>query len=1235
MGMSWTKEQQEVIRLRNRNLLVSAAAGSGKTAVLVERILNKIMDPDHPIDIDRLLIMTFTRAAAGEMKERISRALENALCENPENEHLQKQMTRIHTAQITTIDGFCAYVIRNYFHTINLDPGYRVADEGELKLLREDVLKELTEECYREKDPAFVKFVECYAPGKTDDNLKDLIIGLYQAAMSHPDPEEWLEHCLKIYHITTEEELYDSRWLQKLWQTADEELTGAEELIRQARQISRIPGGPYLYEEALISDQAGIEAVRKALGKQDYEQVRSLLMDFSYQRLSGKKPEVPVDEEKKEQVKSLRDDMKTSLKDLGSRYFQNSTAEILEALQYGKEPMETLVKLTLEFKKQFTVKKREKNILDFTDMEHLALAILVKDGKPSDVARELSEKYEEVLVDEYQDSNLVQEMITYCVSGEVSGRKNIFMVGDVKQSIYRFRLARPDLFMDKMETYTLEESKEQRIDLHKNFRSRHQVLDSVNYLFHQIMKPDLGGVGYDDRAALYPGAEFPKGGNKEFYTTEVLLVEKDGEEVEDLMEGSSQKVRELEALAVAHRIRQIVGKEQIYDRKKEEYRPAGYNDIVVLLRSASGWAESFSQVFSAQGIPSYAASKTGYFSATEVVTVLNLLKVCDNPYQDIPLCGVLHSPIIGCSSQELASLRCGYPKGKLFESVLSCIMDSEKSLEEKKIDKQFQEKLQDFYKLLEDLRDMAVYTPVHKLISAALKKTGYGDYARALPDGAQRNANLAMLVEKAMDYEKTSYRGLFNFIRYIEHLQKYEVDYGEVNLADAGEGAVQIMTIHKSKGLEFPIVFASGMGKAFNFQDLNARLLIHPELGLGADAIIPEKRIIASTLHKQIIRRELQKESLGEELRILYVALTRAKEKLFITGCVGKMEKLMHVLYRFRDSGTPFLPLDVRMKGKTCWSYILPALAQHPAMDPLFEEYGMPAGCNTLLYRTKIPFLIKKITVKDLTGEEVIHQAQGQMEEEILRSWDKNRVFDEKLREELKERFDYRYPFEYLKELPVKVSVSELKKRNYPDEYEKEEAVFFEPDIVPLIPKFCMVTEEEYTGAARGTACHRFMECLMYDKTDSKEELLKQLQMLVQQEKMSQEEADCIKIQEVLAFLNSPLGVRMKAAWLEKRLYREQPFVIARSAEELDKTWAGKREPVLIQGIIDAYFEEEKDLVLVDYKTDHIRFGEESRLVDLYKVQLEDYADALERMTGKKVKEKIIYSFAVHKEILV
>lgn len=455
----------------------------------------------------------------------------------------------------------------------------------------------------------------------------------------------------------------------------------------------------------------------------------------------------------------------------------------------------------------------------------------------SQAAIELSEKYEEVLVDEYQDSNLVQELLTTAVSGWVNQRKNIFMVGDVKQSIYRFRLARPELFMEKYKSYSVEDGEEQRIDLHKNFRSREQVLESVNFIFRQIMGEDLGGIAYDEDAALYPGADFPAGGSREFVKTEVLLVEKDGAELEE--EAGDQNAQELEALAIAQRIQGMVGREEIVDKKTGKYRPVEYGDIVILLRSAYGWSETFREVLASQGIPVYCTSRTGYFSALEIITVLNYLKVCDNPLQDIPLTGVLRSPMVGCTSQELAQIRVLYPQGLLWDSVEQYVKSREEGCDA--AEKPLMEKLQRFLELLEKVRNMATYTPVHQLILFILKETGYGNYARALPGGEQRYANLSMLVEKAMAYEKTSYRGLFNFVRYIEQLQAYEVDYGEVNLAGAGSTAVEIMTIHKSKGLEFPVVFAAGMGKQFNFQDLNARLLIHPELGLGTDAILPEK----------------------------------------------------------------------------------------------------------------------------------------------------------------------------------------------------------------------------------------------------------------------------------------------------------------------------------------------------------------------------------------------------------
>ena len=1291
MAVKWTKEQEQVIGLRNRNILVSAAAGSGKTAVLVQRILGKVMDPEHPVDIDRLLIMTFTRAAAGEMRERIANALEDALGENPENEHLQRQTTLIHTAQITTIDGFCAYVIRNYFHLIGLDPGYRTGEEGELKLLQEDVMKELLEAYYAKDQEKYKYFIECYAAGKSDEGIRDLIYSLYHAAMSNPYPDEWLEKCIDSYKNTDIESIKASEWMKLLWKNVLADLEQAKGLAEEARKLCFSPGGPYLYDDAISSDLLLIRDAQEKALTGDFDGTRAVLGSPAFARLSTKKPKEPVDDLLKEQVKALRENEKDILKDLGSRYFTVGEEELPLLLECCREPVKMLVELTREFIRLYGEKKREKNILDFTDMEHFALEILMErvadEGEAgyrmSQAARELSMKYDEVMVDEYQDSNLVQEMITTCVSGWAKKSKNIFMVGDVKQSIYRFRLARPELFMEKYKKYTLTDSGEQRIDLHKNFRSRSQVLSCANFIFRQIMGEDLGGIAYDEAAALYPGAVFPEGARDEFLSTEVLLVEKDSEELEDLMEG--QDARELEALAISHRIQELVGKEKILDKETGEYRPVRYGDIVILLRTASGWSETFTDVLSAHGIPVYAASKTGYFSALEVVTVLNYLQVCDNPLQDIPLAGVLRSPLAGCTTQELAVIREEDPEGMLYESVLHFLgeeetnsadevqeavtgvgfneeipweeeyqtdlfdwerLQQEEAAREKEKRRKLispedrdalQKKLRGFISLLNEMRDLAVYTPVHELILEILRRTGYGNYAKALPNGAQRSANLAMLVEKAMDYEKTSYRGLFNFVRYIEHLQKYEVDYGEVNLSGAGEGSVEIMTIHKSKGLEFPVVILAGMGKQFNFQDLNAKLLIHPDYGLGADAILPDRRMVVSTLNKQVIRRQLLEESLGEEIRVLYVALTRAKEKMILTGAVSNLDKELISLSHFRENQTELLPAETRLKGKNYLDYVLPALARHRCMDSLYEKIGLFPTKENPLYEDPAQFQVKRITAQMLTEAEVVDQATGQMEENLLEDWDSEKVMDPGIREELDKRFGFVYPYEYRRDIPVKVTVSDLKKKSYHEDEEIEEAVYFEPDIVPLVPRFIeekTEAEEEFTGAARGTAYHRVMECLEYSKTDTSQNLKEQIEELVQNQKLSEVEAKCVRVSDIRGFVECDLGQRMKAAALKGRLFREQPFVISRSAAEIDESW-DESERVLVQGIIDAYFLEDEEIVLVDYKTDYVRRGEEKKLIERYHTQLEDYGQALERMTRRRVKEKYIYSFALKKAILL
>ncbi|MDO4518746.1 MAG: helicase-exonuclease AddAB subunit AddA [Eubacteriales bacterium] len=1238
MEMKWTEDQEKVISLRDRNILVSAAAGSGKTAVLVQRILERIMDKSDPVNIDELLIMTFTRAAAGEMKERISKALEKAVREHPEDEHLQRQLTVLHAAQITTIDGFCGYIIRNYFHMIDLDPGYRVGDEGEMKLLCQDVLAEVLESCYAENDPDFVYFVECFAPGKTDEALKDYIMQVYSAAMSDPFPEQWLEQCLDAYQIDEEEHLGNLPWMKLLWTEAENLILEAKNILHKAINLCNESSGPYFYRDALQDDEENVRVLEKLLTNADYNEITGYIQQHEFTKLSRKRDE-NVDDVLKSRVKDLRDDYKKIIDELKKDYFCETEESILEDINESRKALEVLVNLTRKFIKAFAEKKREKNLIDFTDMEHFALQILweYKDGKwvRTQAAHELSLRFREVMVDEYQDSNLVQERLTVAVSGHGTEDKNIFMVGDVKQSIYRFRQARPDLFMEKYDSYETKDSENQRIDLRKNFRSRSEVLRSVNYIFRQIMERDIGGVSYDDDAALYPEDSFPEGQRKEFAHTEVMLIEKDSEELED--EQGIQNAIDMEALAIAQRIQELIKKEQIYDGKLKKYRKVEYGDIAVLLRTSAKWAERFSQIFTSKGIPSYTASKSGYFSTTEIETVLNYLKVCDNPYQDIPLFGVLYSPIVGLSSEELAEVRAEYKQRCLYETICAFLEDGQMEVIENKTKAECKQKLERFLKQLKEFRKAAVYTPVHQFILQILEQTGYGNYVKAMPAGEQRKMNLIMLVEKAMAYEKTSYRGLFNFVRYIEQLQKYEVDYGEVNLSAEENGAVQIMTIHKSKGLEFPIVFAAGMGKGFNQMDIRAKLLIHPQIGLACNAVYPDKRVEVPTLIKQILRKQLKIDALGEELRVLYVAFTRAKEKLIISGTMGKVDKKIEALQHLRELDTEVLPYQMRQSAKSYWDYVLPALYRHAGMNKLMIQFGVLDGAIPLPHDEGAEFDVHFITARDLVLEEIENATDQILRKDELKNWDPDRIYDEKLRAQLQERFEYQYPFVNLRKIPAKASISELKKGEFEN---KEEFGYENPYLVykkqkkkkEVIPKFINDRQEEVKGAARGTAYHRVMECLDYERIRTDEMLQEQIADMVQTNKMSREEADVVKTSDIRLFLNSEIGKRMEKAALAGLLKREQPFVFQVPASRLNSQW-DQNVSVLIQGIIDAYFIENNEIVILDYKTD--RIDREDKLVEHYHKQLEGYADALTQLTGMPVKQKYIYSFTIKKDILL
>ena len=1214
MSVSWTEEQQKVIEIRKKNVLVSAAAGSGKTAVLVERILSLVCgdrEGDTPVDVDQLLVVTFTNAAAAQMRERVGLALEKRLEEEPENVHLQKQQTLIHNAQITTIHSFCQYVIRNYFHVLNLDPSFRIGDEGELKLLKGEVLRELLEDRYAEHRQEFLDFVETYATGKSDSAVEDLILQLYEFAISYPYPERWLRSYAETYRAEKVEELEESGWMRFLLSFAGGILRDLREDLQKAFAICREADGPYMYQEALASD---LEQIESLCACHSYEDYRKALEGLRFARLSPKKDEC-VAEEKKTQIKNIREGMKKSLKDLKQKYFVCPLKEVQEMLWKAAPVTEELLSLTEEFAGRYQEKKRSRNLADFSDLEHLALEILVEDVQeteeglnitPTDAARELSEHYAQIMIDEYQDSNLIQEVILNSVSRREAGEPNVFMVGDVKQSIYRFRLARPELFMEKYHTYPLsDDCPEIRIDLHKNFRSRREVLEGTNEVFARLMTPGVGGITYDAAAALYLGSSMPEpeAGRETdsmkapMNQPELLLLDTDAEELSDDVQELT--ARELEAKAAADCIRRLLEENQIWDQARGSFRPVRYGDIVILLRSLTGWGDVFARVLTAEGIPAHTESRTGYFTTIEIQTVLNLLRVVDNPRQDIPLAAVLKSMIGGFTDPELAVIKSEFADRPFYEA---CMRYGEEGTEDG-----IREKLHGFYMRLEEYRRRAEYLSVHEFLSYVLEDTGYGDYLAAQPGGEQRRANVQMLIQRAIAFENTSYSGLFQFVRYMEQLQSYKEDFGEAGMTGENENAVRIMTIHKSKGLEFPVVLVAGLGKSFNRQDIRSRVVIHPELGLGVDYVDLERRVKMATLPKKVLQKALDLEMLGEELRVLYVAFTRAKEKLILLGGAKKLaQKLEYCQARGNCQTLSFLELST---AGTYLDWILPAVV----------------GQEGTSYRTSC------ITASGQVEEELEKQISWEQQREALRDPMQLPGSDEAFAALLKERLDYRYPWQEETRLRVKISVSELKKAGQTEEEDADTLLYPQEEIVPYIPKFMQETEP-VSGAARGTAYHRALECLDLSRMYHSGRVKEGLEELVRDGKMTREQADVVNPFDIYAFAQTDLARRMASAAKQMQLHTEQPFVIRIPAKDLGLGYESG-EPVLVQGIIDAYFTEPDGIVIVDYKTDYVE--DKKELLEKYQKQLVYYGIALERLTGQRVKEKVIYSFCLREEIPV
>ena len=1273
MGMKFTPEQQRVIELHNSNILVSAAAGSGKTAVLVERIIRMICDGEHPADIDRLLIVTFTNAAAAEMRERIAAGITARLEADPGNEHIQKQSALLHNAQITTIDSFSLFLIRNHFNEIGLDPDFRVADEGEIKLLQQEVLAQLLEDAYAgqfvpEAPEQFHACVEYFCPGGRESVLEQHILNLSRYAGSFPWPAEWLEERKNDYAAGDMEALVHSDYGQYLTERVNRTVEGCLEKLREVKRLCELPDGPYMYGELT---EAEIEQLERLTSCKDLEEQAAKIPAVTFARLPSKKDD-SVDPAKRELAKAIRNSVKDTLSDLSESYFKTPLELAVEQGKACREPLRILLDLVLEFDRRLLAAKQERHLIDFSDMEHYALQILLKREKveesdgtgtdrtetkyrivPSDVAMEYRQYFQEILIDEYQDSNLVQEYLLSAISGEEEGRYNRFMVGDVKQSIYKFRLARPELFLEKYDTYQ-ETGDLCRIDLAKNFRSRIQVVDAVNDVFSRIMSREIGGIAYDDKAALYPGAVYPAQEDPA-YGSELLLIRKPekGEREESGIgeqhaEGAGvlvdyDNVRQLEALAIAARIKQLKGSLQVMEKSTGELRPVRYSDMVILLRTTSGWDEEFKKILEQQGIPVYITSKTGYFGALEVQELLQFLRVLDNPRQDIPLFGVMQSVFGGFTQEEIAQIRSGgeghsRKRMTLYEA-LKEVAQSGRTVEEGEEisagesageEAELSQKADTFLQRIGHYRDLTPFTSIRDLLQRILDDYDYLNYVTALPAGSKRRANVEMLLTKASAFEKTSYFGLFHFIRYMEQLEKYDVDYGEADTLDENADVVRIMSIHKSKGLEFPVVFVSGLSKRFNMQDANQSLIVDMDLGVAVDYVDSVRRIKNKTLRRAVLSAKMKEDNLAEELRVLYVALTRAREKLILTAVLDKADEKWELAQMTGQERLTYLDF---CEAGSYMDFLLPILPQ-------------------------TGIAVKTLRTEDLAVEELREQLRmGDRREQLrlIACGETTLTGDPEENERklmyLRERFAYQYPHPGLQKLYTKTTVSELKIAAMAEKDEAAFHTFEEKEVVPYIPGFRR-EQEKVSGAVRGNAFHRTMELLdfTYLFTESglftgcpnnyeeyrrgldKNRLQNRLEEFLQREtislRLTEEYAKAVSLPKILNFLEQELAYRMWRAQEQGLLYREQPFVLGIDAKRLDPDLP-EGEKVLIQGIIDVFFIEDGEIVLLDYKTDVIDSLE--ALWNRYNVQIQYYEEALTKLMQMPVKERILYSFYLEK----
>lgn len=1229
-GTRWTDEQWRAITEKGHDILVAAAAGSGKTAVLVERIIRRIMDPGHPVNIDELLVVTFTKAAASEMRERIGQALEKELSAHPENLFLRRQQALLSKAPIMTLHAFCMSIIKKYYYFLDLDPGFRLLDETEAELLKEEVLEQVLEENYASGDPEFFRLVDRYSGDRSDDALLNLVFRLYHFARSNPWPDDWLNQMVRAYHPDQEASIDDFSWIKDLKESLFRRIKGFVAALSEAREICGEPGGPAVYEETLSLDLNGLERVLHTQGK-SWEEIRSEVLALSFGKMKASRGH-DVAATLKDQVKKIRDHVKKEVSDLKDQWFSRSSEEALRDLKDMAPSVEQLGKLVKQFAAAFKKEKRRKGVLDFSDLEHEALTVLRKEGSapgheaPSVVATQYRSHFEEVLIDEYQDTNRVQESIIRLITRDGKHGGNLFMVGDVKQSIYGFRLAEPALFIEKYKNFAGSDTDGEKIDLSSNFRSRPEIINGTNFIFRQTMDEAVGDIAYDQAAELKYGADYPEAGR----AVDLELIERDAEGERAADNGVEEyENEELEAAAIADRILAMTGNGtgpafRVCDKKTGQMRLVRFRDIAILMRSASQTATAMKEVLDARGIPAYAELSTGYFDANEVSVMLSVLQVIDNPFQDIPLASVLRSPIVGLDGDALAQIRITDRSGNFFSALKKYVAEAKGSL---------RDQLNAFLEQLSEWKNMSVSHSVSELIWQIYRDTGFYDYAGGLTGGTQRQANLKAFYDRARQYEKTSFRGLFRFLRFIERLRKNGGDLGEARALSEQEDVVRIMTIHKSKGLEFPVVFVAGINKKFNRRDTLAPALLHKSLGFGTRWIDPDQRISVPTLPYLAIKEQMKKEANAEEMRILYVALTRAREKLILTGAVRNLEKTVQHWAGAIKTRDWLLPEYYRSTASAFLDWLGPCILRHRSAVPL-HDLAQVRPDRDFVSRDPSVWHVQLIPSSAVVREqEKPERDQTRMEK--VRHF--RPVPSASGREdEVSRRLEWVYPWQQAATSMAKQTVTEIKSQQDYFSAGQDNRLLSGRFSVTAGDRPRFLQSGGLSASERGTALHLLMQHLNLAGPLDIRQLRVQGEQLVEKEILTPEQENSLDYQAVSAFFRTSAGRKMQQA---EKVSRECPFSLVLPAGEVYPTWRGDPadEAVLIQGVIDCIIETAEGLILLDYKTDRLtgRFPDESEamkeLKRRYHVQLDLYRLAIEKIWHRPVSRIGLYAFDIGK----